>query len=62
MSTRTFYAGSNFDSSWSTPKQMTDTANFQVEYTASETVNGISKFTGDESEWRDYQLDTYGMS
>lgn len=62
MSTRIFYAGGDFDSSWSTPKQMTSDNDFQVVYTAAEKVKGISKFTGNYGEWIDYQLDTYGMT
>lgn len=63
MSMRVFYAGNeDFDSDWSTPRQWTDTASIQIEYTA-DNVNysTISDFNGDEESWRKLQEETYGI-
>lgn len=53
MSMRTFKSDNSYVDSWSSPRQMTDTANFQVEFTTRDlsTIPDYkpTKFTGDES-------------
>lgn len=58
MSNRTFRSDNNLavDDDWSTPVKMSDTASFQVEFTATDLSKlsdyKPSKFTGDETAWR----------
>lgn len=68
MSTRVFCSTSEYsDDDWSEPKMLTDTPDFQVEYSAYKgeiTREKISKFEGDSTEeneerWRTYQLSEY---
>lgn len=68
MSTRVFCSTSEYsDDDWSEPKMLTDTPDFQVEYSAYKgeiTREKISKFEGDSTEeneerWRAYQLSEY---
>ena len=61
MSTRVFYAGDeNFDSSWTEPKIIADTHDFQVEYSDASIITRIDKFTGDEESWRAAQPEKWG--
>lgn len=52
MSMRTFRSAGEIDGDWSAPRQMTDTANFQVEFTKFDlsTISGytITPYEGDE--------------
>lgn len=68
MSTRVFCSTKEYsDNDWSEPKMLTDTPDFQVEYSAYPdeiTREKISKFEGDSTEeneerWRAYQLSEY---
>ena len=68
MSTRVFCSTSEYsDDDWSEPKMLTDTPDFQVEYSAYKgeiTREKISKFEGDSTEeneerWRADQLSKY---
>lgn len=61
MSNRTFKSDDeNYQNQWSDPKILSDTNDFQVEYCASETISPLSKFTGNETEWRNKQAETWG--
>lgn len=58
MSNRTFRSDNDLsvDNDWSTPVKMSDTASFQVEFTAEDLSKKSgykpAKFTGDEDKWR----------
>lgn len=61
MSTRTFCSKEEYsDNDWSAPKVLSDSSDFQVEYTSAEVISNIDKFTGNEEEWRNSQK-KYGI-
>lgn len=67
MSYRTFRSDNDLsvDNDWSTPAQMSDTTNFQVEFTATD-LSALSGYTPDnfgnyesEDAWRAYEKEHY---
>ena len=64
ISNRTFCSNELYnDDDWSDPKILSDSSDFQVEYSSNANVSGdkIDLFTGNEDEWRASQEDKYGI-